>query len=57
MPAYNKNHTKEECVGYLVKTDAFLVYFLADTAMIAKIEYLKALSIDYTSSLAMEFIT
>lgn len=47
VPAYNKNHSKEECVGYLVKTDGVLIYFSGDTSKIVEMNDLKFLNIDY----------
>lgn len=47
VPAYNKNHSKEECVGYLVKTDDTLIYFSGDTSKIPEMEQLRSLNIDY----------
>jgi len=47
VPAHNKNHSKEECVGYLVKTDGVLIYFSGDTSKIVEMNDLKSLNIDY----------
>ena len=32
VPACNKNHPIDECVGYLVKVDGLLIYFAGDTS-------------------------
>ena len=39
--AYNKNHKKEECVGYLIKVDGTLFYFSGDTSMTNQMKTLK----------------
>lgn len=45
--AYNKNHHKEECVGYLVSVDGLLIYFAGDTARTKQMETLAERQIDY----------
>lgn len=45
--AYNKNHRKEECVGYLVSVDGLLIYFAGDTAQTKQMETLADRQIDY----------
>lgn len=45
--AYNKNHRKEECVGYLVSVDDILIYFAGDTARTKQMETLADRQIDY----------
>lgn len=45
--AYNKNHRKEECVGYLVSVDGLLIYFAGDTAQTEQMETLADRQIDY----------
>ena len=45
--AYNKNHHKEECVGYLVSVDGLLIYFAGDTAQTKQMETLAERQIDY----------
>lgn len=45
--AYNKNHKKEECVGYLIKVDGTLFYFSGDTSMTKQMKTLKERKIDY----------
>ena len=32
MAAYNKNHPKDQCVGFLVKVDGRLLYLAGDTS-------------------------
>lgn len=45
--AYNKNHPKDACVGYLVSADGILLYFAGDTARTAQMETLAGRMIDY----------
>ena len=45
--AYNRNHHKEECVGYLVAVDGLLIYFAGDTAQTKQMEALAERQIDY----------
>lgn len=45
--AYNMNHRKEECVGYLVSVDDLLIYFAGDTAKTKQMETLADRQIDY----------
>ena len=45
--AYNKNHHKDECVGYLVSVDNLLIYFAGDTAKTEQMETLADRQIDY----------
>lgn len=45
--AYNKNHPKDECVGYLVSVDGILIYFSGDTAQTRQMETLADRQIDY----------
>lgn len=45
--AYNKNHPKSECVGYLVSVDGLLIYFAGDTAKTEQMETLADRHIDY----------
>ncbi len=47
VPAYNRNHSKDECVGYLIKTDNLLLYFAGDTSKIPEMESLREKKIDY----------
>ncbi len=34
VPAYNKNHPKDECVGYVMEFDGRKIYFAGDTGLI-----------------------
>jgi len=47
VPAYNRNHSKNECVGFLIKTDNLLLYFAGDTSKIPEMENLREKKIDY----------
>lgn len=47
VPAYNRNHSKDECVGFLIKTDNLLLYFAGDTSKIPEMENLREKKIDY----------
>lgn len=45
--AYNKNHPRNECVGYLIKIDGKLIYFSGDTSTTSQMDELKRRNIDY----------
>lgn len=47
VPAYNKNHNKEECVGYLITTDNKTLYIAGDTSKIPEMKDLSSKNIDY----------
>lgn len=47
VQAYNRNHRKEECVGFLVELDGKLVYFAGDTSRTEQMETFAARKIDY----------
>jgi L-ascorbate metabolism protein UlaG (beta-lactamase superfamily) len=47
VPAYNRNHDRDECVGYLVSADGILCYFSGDTSKIKEMKDLTARKIDY----------
>ena len=47
VPAYNKNHPKSECVGFLVTLDGKLVYFAGDTSRTEQMETFAQRHIDY----------
>lgn len=47
VQAYNKNHPKDECVGYLVEVDGKLVYFSGDTSRTEQMTELADRHIDY----------
>ncbi len=47
VPSYNKNHNKEECVGYLITAENKTVYIAGDTSKIPEMEELASKNIDY----------
>lgn len=47
VPAYNQNHAKEECVGYLIWVDGVCIYASGDTSYIEEMQQLKDRNIDY----------
>lgn len=47
VPAYNQNHSKEECVGYLIAVDGVLIYAAGDTSLIKEMYDLTSRKIDY----------
>lgn len=47
VPAYNKNHPKDECVGYLISVDGVMVYASGDTSTTDYMDTLAARELDY----------
>lgn len=47
VPAYNKNHPRHECVGFLVTVDGILCYFSGDTSKTIEMHDLAGRKIDY----------
>lgn len=47
VPAYNRNHDRDECVGYLVSADGVQCYFSGDTSKIPEMKALVERNIDY----------
>ncbi|MBN1891940.1 MAG: MBL fold metallo-hydrolase [Clostridiales bacterium] len=47
VPAYNRNHRKSECVGYLVYADDVRCYFSGDTDKIPEMADLRERELDY----------
>lgn len=47
VPAENKNHSRAECVGYLVRGEGLTLYFAGDTSYFPEMEGFSALHIDY----------
>ena len=45
--AYNKNHPKTECVGYILTLDGKSCYFAGDTSRTAQMETMAARHLDY----------
>ena len=46
FPAQNKNHRRDECVGFLLELDGIKLYFAGDTSAVPEMRGLKALSLD-----------
>jgi len=46
VPAYNKNHNRNECVGFLIQTDGVTIYFSGDTSKIPEMEEIGKVGID-----------
>jgi L-ascorbate metabolism protein UlaG (beta-lactamase superfamily) len=47
VPAYNKNHRRSQCVGYLISFDGITVYHAGDTSFIPEMANLAAAKVDY----------
>lgn len=47
VPAYNKNHAREESVGYVVSVNGVSVYHAGDTSFIPEMAALAELKLDY----------
>ncbi|MDD3959980.1 MAG: MBL fold metallo-hydrolase [Clostridiaceae bacterium] len=47
VPAYNRNHRRSECVGYLVFADGVKCYFSGDTSKIPEMAALSERELDY----------
>lgn len=47
VQAYNKNHKKEECVGYIVTVDGKQIYFAGDTSTTEQMPSFAARNLDY----------
>ena len=47
VQAYNRNHDRASCVGYLVEADGLLLYFAGDTSTTEQMESLAQRGIDY----------
>ena len=47
VPAYNKNHKKEECVGYILRVDGVTVYAAGDTSTTDAMAGFAARRLDY----------
>ena len=47
VPAYNKNHKKEECVGYILTIDGKTVYLSGDTSTTDAMPGFKDRNLDY----------
>jgi L-ascorbate metabolism protein UlaG (beta-lactamase superfamily) len=47
LPASNKNHSRAECVGYLLSFDGIVLYHAGDTSYLAEMEGYSKYKIDY----------
>jgi L-ascorbate metabolism protein UlaG (beta-lactamase superfamily) len=47
VAAYNKNHRRAECVGYLVTVDKVKLYHAGDTSLVPEMADLAPLGVDY----------
>ncbi|PYG87033.1 L-ascorbate metabolism protein UlaG (beta-lactamase superfamily) [Ruminiclostridium sufflavum DSM 19573] len=47
VPSYNRNHNKEECVGYLITAEGKKLYIAGDTSKIPEMNELASRNIDY----------
>lgn len=47
VEAYNKNHKKSECVGYILSTDGITLYASGDTSETEQMKKLKSRSLDW----------
>lgn len=47
VPAENQNHSRSECVGYLVRGEGLTLYFAGDTSYFPEMEHFAGLHIDY----------
>jgi L-ascorbate metabolism protein UlaG (beta-lactamase superfamily) len=47
FPAQNKNHRRDECVGYILAVDGKTLYFAGDTSKVPEMAGLASLSLDY----------
>jgi L-ascorbate metabolism protein UlaG (beta-lactamase superfamily) len=47
VPAYNKNHSKEAAVGYVITMDGIKVYGSGDTSMTEEMKDLATMHLDY----------
>ncbi len=47
VEAYNRNHPKDECVGYVVRVDGLTLYFAGDTSTTSQMGLMPSMDIDY----------
>lgn len=47
VEAYNRNHKKEQCVGYIITIDGVTIYGAGDTSTTAQMSELAARKLDY----------
>lgn len=47
VEAYNRNHPKDACVGYVVRVDGLALYFAGDTSTTNQMSQMPAMRLDY----------
>ncbi len=47
VPAYNRNHPADQCVGYMVEADGLRLYFAGDTSKTEEMGRMRSLNLDY----------
>lgn len=47
VPAYNKNHDRQQCVGYIISFDGLKVYAAGDTSTTEEMKGFSSLGLDY----------
>ncbi len=47
VPAENKNHKREECVGFIIEVDGVKIYASGDTSTTKEMKKFKKLNLDY----------
>lgn len=47
VPAYNKNHNRKECVGYILTVDGKTLYAAGDTSTTKEMKEMASLHLDY----------
>lgn len=48
FPAYNKNHSREQCVGYIIALDGLKIYASGDVSIMKEMKDLADLKLDYS---------
>lgn len=47
VEAYNRNHSKDECVGYVMRVDGLALYFAGDTSTTQQMATMPSMKLDY----------
>jgi len=47
VPAYNKNHDRNQCVGYIIEVEGIKIYAAGDTSMTKEMALLKEKNLDF----------
>lgn len=47
FPAQNKNHSRSECVGFILELDGIKLYHAGDTSTVPEMKSLKAMGLDW----------